>query len=248
MPILFSLLYWTFVGVTAIGLYLGALVLWLLTTPFDSTHALLHRYTCWWAQLYLRCLPGCRIRLEGREKIVPGKPYVLVANHQSFTDIMALSALAVPFKWVSKKEAFRIPCIGWNMYLNDAIAVDRGNVRTVRRTLAQSRSWLERGVPLLIFPEGHRSETGEIMTFHNGAFTLAAESGCAVVPIVVNGTRHIYRGVRVCPWPGTVTVRVLDPVTLAQAGHRVGQLRVHVHEMMTQELAALRGSPQRLTA
>ena len=68
------------------------MLIWALTAPFDPARSLLHRYTCWWAQLYLRCLPGCRIHVEGREKIAPHTPYVLVANHQSAADIMALSA------------------------------------------------------------------------------------------------------------------------------------------------------------
>src|SRR5689334_24409612 len=117
MSTAFSFCYWTFVAVTSIVLFFGALVLWAVTAPFDPTRSLLHRYTCWWALLYLRCLPGCRVQVEGREKIAAHTPYVLVANHQSAADILALSALAVPFKWISKESNFRIPFIGWNMYL-----------------------------------------------------------------------------------------------------------------------------------
>src|SRR4051794_10125297 len=106
---LFSLCYWFFLGTTSLVLYLGAVLLCLVTAPFDRNRTWLHFYTCWWSRLYLRCLPGCRLRVEGREKIVRGTPFVLVSNHQSMADIMALSALAVPFKWVSKKEAFRLP-------------------------------------------------------------------------------------------------------------------------------------------
>src|SRR5262245_18784361 len=119
----FSILYWAYFTLSMIVLYSIAVLLGLVTLPFDPNRTLLHRYTCWWGLLYLRCLPGCRIRVEGRDKIVPGTAYVLVANHQSLTDIMALSALAVPCKWVSKKEVLRLPCIGWNMYLNQYVSV-----------------------------------------------------------------------------------------------------------------------------
>src|SRR5436190_8448902 len=115
MSHLFSAIYWIFVGCTSVVLFFGAVLIWLATMPFDPTRRILHRYTCWWSTLYLRCIPGCRLVVEGRDKIAPGRAYVLVANHQSMTDIMALSALAVPFKWVSKKETFRLPFIGWNM-------------------------------------------------------------------------------------------------------------------------------------
>ena len=236
----FSCLYWLFLGVTMVPLYGIAILIWLLTKPFDPKRSLLHRYTCWWAALYLRCLPGCRIQVEGREKILPNTPYVLVANHQSMADIMAISALGIAFKWVSKKEACRVPFIGWNMKLNGYVSVDRGNLGNVAQMMECCRQWLKRGVPLVMFPEGHRSPTGEMQKFHNGSFKLAAQSGCAVVPIVVDGTVSIFRGIRVAAFPGRIRIRVLDPVTLEQAGGKVGAFRDRVAERMRQELTAMR--------
>jgi len=236
----FSILYWLFLATTAMLLYLVALLLCLGTAPFDPHRNLLHRYTCWWAQLYLRCLPGCRLRVVGREKIVPGAPLVLVANHQSVADIMALSALTVPFKWVSKKEAFRLPFIGWNMVLNQYVCVDRGNVRSLRATLERCRYWLGRSVPVLMFPEGHRSPDGEIHEFHGGAFKLAVDNGCAVVPIVVDGTRSIYQGWKVRSWPGTITIRILDPIPTGGGREQVELLRQQTFHQMKQALAEIR--------
>ena len=247
---LFSACYWLFLGTTSIVLFFGAVLLCLATAPFDPKRTLLHRYTCWWARLYLRCLPGCRIVVEGREKITPRTPFVLVANHQSMTDIMALSALATPFKWVSKKEAFRLPFIGWNMYLNQYVRVDRGNMRSVRATMEICRDWLERGMPLLMFPEGHRSRSGEMIPFHGGAFKLAVESGCAVLPIVVDGTLPIYRGWRVLARPGRITIRVLDVVAPDEEAANAERLRQRVFGQMKEALEDIRSarpSPQ-LTA
>jgi 1-acyl-sn-glycerol-3-phosphate acyltransferase len=240
MYTVFSVLYWAYLVVSSIGLFFGAVLIWVLTMPFDRTGELLHRYTCWWSQLYLRSLPGCRIHVEGREKIAPRTPYVLVANHQSIGDIMALSALGVQFRWVSKKENFRLPFIGWNMYLNRTIKVDRGNLRGVAQTMDLCRRWLERGVPVMMFPEGHRSPSGEIQKFHSGAFKLAADCGCAVVPVVLDGTRAVYRGLRVNAFPGRITIRVLEPMTLADAGGNVMRWRDRAAERMKEELAAIR--------
>jgi 1-acyl-sn-glycerol-3-phosphate acyltransferase len=240
MSAAFSILYWTYFTLSCVILFSGAVLLWLVTLPFDRNRTLLHRYTGWWGLLYLRCLPGCRIHVEGRDKIVLGTAYVLVANHQSLTDIMALSALAVPFKWVSKKEVFRWPFIGWNMALNQYVAVDRGNLRNVRQTLTECKSWLERGMSLMMFPEGTRSKTAEIQEFHSGSFKLAADCGCAVVPVVVDGTFPIFRGWRVLAFPGQITIRVLDPVTIGQAGGKVQKFCDVVSERMKQELAAIR--------
>lgn len=243
MTILFSLCYWAFVAIAAVVLFIGALAIWLATLPFDPTRKVLHRYTCWWSALYVRCLPGCRIVVHGREKIAPGVAYVLVANHQSLTDVMALGALAVQFKWVSKKEIFRLPCIGWNGRLNQYVSVDRGNLRSVRQTMNECRDWLQRGVSLMMFPEGTRSKDGEVHPFHNGSFKLAAECGCPVVPVVVNGTFPIYQGWKVMAFPGTITIRVLDPVTVEEAGGKANQLCELVFERMQKELAEIRGAP-----
>jgi 1-acyl-sn-glycerol-3-phosphate acyltransferase len=240
MSTLFSVLYWAYLASTSILLFVGAVAIWAVTAPFDPTRTLLHRYTCWWGQLYLRCLSGCRILVEGRDKIAPHTPYVLVANHQSATDVMALSALGVLFKWVSKKEAFRIPFIGWNTYLNQAVRVDRGNVRSVPRMMAECRRWLECGVPVMIFPEGHRSRTGAIQKFHRGAFKLAADCGCPVVPIVVDGTLPIYQGLHVCARPGPITIRVLEPVDPAETSGNAGKLCDEVARRMTEALAEIR--------
>jgi 1-acyl-sn-glycerol-3-phosphate acyltransferase len=237
----FSVCYWLFLVTTSILLYPVAVLLCLATAPFDADRTLLHRYTCWWARLYLRCLPGCRLQVEGRDKITPRIPFVMVANHQSMTDIMALSALAVPFKWVSKKEAFRLPCIGWNMYLNQYVRVDRGNLGKVRETMERCRHWLRRGVPVLIFPEGHRSRSGEMIPFHGGAFKLAVDSGCAVVPIVVEGTLPIYRGWKVLACPGWITIRILDPIARGEGDESAERLRQRVFQRMKETLAEMRG-------
>ena len=241
MGLVFSFLYWTFVAATSIVLFVGALTIWLLTAGVDRDRRWLHIYTCWWAQLYLRCLPGCHVQVDGRERIAQRTPHLLLANHQSKSDLMALSFLAVPFKWVGQKEVFRYPFIGWNAYLNGYVSVDRGNIRTVGRTMADCRRWLDRGIPLMMFPEGGRSRTGELRRFRSGAFKLAVQCDCAVIPIVVDGTRPVYRGARVAAFPGRISIRVLEPITPSEAGgnHRI--LRDLTFQHMQKALAGIRG-------
>ncbi|CEF49053.1 unnamed protein product [uncultured bacterium] len=241
MSTLFSLGYWTFAAVSSFFFYLGALLIWAVTLRSDPTRTLLHHYTCWWAQLYLRCLPGCRVQVEGREKIKPHTGYVLVANHQSAADILALSALNVPFKWISKKENFRIPFVGWNMSLNGYLRVEPGNPESIQTTMERCKSWLAHRVPVLWFPEGHRSYSGELLPFRGGAFRLAAECGYAVIPIVVEGTPAIYPDWRVAAFPGRILIRVLDPITLAEVGGTADRLRDHVWKRMKEAQEVIRG-------
>jgi 1-acyl-sn-glycerol-3-phosphate acyltransferase len=247
MTILFSACYCAFaVGVTLL-LFPGALLIWCLTAPFDPTGSLLHRYSCWWGQLYLRCLPGCQIKVEGRENIAPHTACVLIANHQSAADIFALSALALPFKWISKRGNFRIPVIGWNMRLNGYVCIEPGNAPSVERTMECCRSWLQRGVSTLWFPEGKRSPTGELQPFHGGAFRLAADFGCSVIPIVVEGTRTVYYRRTVSVSPRQIVVRVLAPITLAEVGGTAEGLRDLAWQRMRQALTELRSQlPKKL--
>jgi 1-acyl-sn-glycerol-3-phosphate acyltransferase len=146
----------------------------------------------------------------------------------------------LPFKWISKSSNFRIPLIGWNMYLNGYICVEPGTPQSVRRTMERSRNWLKRGVPTLWFPEGQRSPTGELRQFHGGAFRLAAEYGCAVVPVVVEGTRTVYRRRRAWISPGRIVVRVLDPIRLADVGGTAEGLRDLAWQRIRQALNELR--------
>jgi 1-acyl-sn-glycerol-3-phosphate acyltransferase len=103
-------------------------------------------------------------------------------------------------------------------------------------------------VPSLWFPEGKRSASGELLRFHGGVFRLATECGCAVVPIVVEGTRTVYRGWRVAAFPGAafpgrIVIRVLDPVSLADVDGDADGLRAHVYGRMRRVLMELRGQP-----
>ena len=105
-------------------------------------------------------------------------------------------------------------------------------------------------MPLLMFPEGHRSRTGGMIAFHGGAFKLAVESGCAVLPIVVDGTLPIYQGWRVLARPGRITIRVLDALSPDEEGGNAERLRQKVFQQMKEALQEIRSaipSPQ-LTA
>jgi 1-acyl-sn-glycerol-3-phosphate acyltransferase len=240
MSILLSLLYWAFTGLSSGLLFFGALAIWLVTAPFERSRSLLHRYTCCWAQLYLRCLPHCRLQVQGREKIMPDTPYILVANHQSAADILALSFLEIPFKWLSLRRNFWVPFVGWNMSLNGYVAVEPGNPDSVRAALQRCRYWLEQGVPVLWFPEGRRSYTGQIRTFRGGAFRLAAEFGCAVVPIVVDGTAGVFRGWKIADTPINIRVRILDPISVVDPHVQAERLRDQAHARIQAGLVTMR--------
>ena len=136
---LLSLCYWAFIALSCIPFFAGAVIIFVLTVPFDRRRVVLHQYSCFWAAFYIYCNPIWSLRVTGRERLRWRGPAVLVANHASLIDILVLFSLYRPFKWVSKAANFRLPFIGWNMYLNGYVSVDRGNLRKVAQTMERCR-------------------------------------------------------------------------------------------------------------
>jgi len=186
----FSALYWTFFALTLPVFFAGAVLVFLVTVPFDRRRVVLHLYTCAWASFYVYLNPIWRCRVLGRDRLPWKGPAVIVANHLSLIDILVLHRLYRPFKWVSKSSNFRLPFLGWNMRLNGYVPVTRGAADSVLRMLARCRELLGQGSPLLFFPEGTRSASGELGPFKEGAFLLAMEACVPVIPVAVSGTHE----------------------------------------------------------
>ncbi len=208
-----SVVFWMFVVLSSILLFPIALGIWAMTVLFDRRLAALHRFTCFWASLYTWLNPVWRVHIEGREKIRPGMAYVMVANHQSLLDILVLFRLFVHFKWVSKAENFRVPCIGWNMSLNRYIKLRRGEKESIAQMMDACTTTLAEGSSVMMFPEGTRSADGRLRAFKHGAFTLAQRARKPLLPIVVQGTADALpkRGF-VLQGRHHIRVRILDEI------------------------------------
>ncbi len=184
----FSVAYWAFICITCPIFFVGAVVIWLVTLPFDRRKVVLHMYSCAWAVFYIRINPLWRVRTTGREHLPWRGPAVIVANHASLVDILVLFDLMRPFKWVSKHENFKIPIVGWNMRMNGYVSLVRGDRESVEKVLDQCGKLLGQGSPVLFFPEGTRSRDGSLGAFKDGAFELAVRHGVPLIPVAVHGT------------------------------------------------------------
>jgi len=230
--------FWTFIVVTSLVLFPVAVLLWAVTAPLDRRRVLLHRFTCFWASLYTWFNPGWRVRIEGRERVRRDATYVMVANHQSLLDILVLFRLFVHYKWVSKAELFRVPCIGWNMSLNRYIRLRRGDAASIAQMMRDAEQTLAEGSSLMIFPEGTRSADGRLKAFKHGAFTLAKQAGVPLLPIVIEGTANALpkRGF-VLQGRHQIRVRVLPEIPPQSfADLPVEALTERVHECFRWEL------------
>jgi 1-acyl-sn-glycerol-3-phosphate acyltransferase len=226
------------------------LVARLLTTPFDSGRyvpGLIFRKI---AVVMAALNPLWHFRYSGVLPQDPRRPYVVVSNHESFSDILLISHLPWEMKWLSKAELFRIPILGWMMWLVGDIPVKRGFGPSALEAMARCRKALERQVSVMIFPEGTRSKTAELLPFKDGAFRLAIESGVPILPLAVSGTstalkKHDWRfgksvaEVRVLPAVETAGLGLADIPALKA---RVRTMIVEARDVLAAGRKALRES------
>jgi len=166
-----------------------------------------------WSGFLLR-LTGVRVVLENEEAIDPDRPQILVANHQSWFDVLALAAhLPGAYRFVAKKEIEKAPLFGPSIRRCGHIFIDREDRAKALETLARVRDTLEKERPTIImFPEGTRSATGELLRFKKGAFVLGIQTGTEIVPAAIVGSRDIMPKGSLLIRPGTITVRFGQPI------------------------------------
>jgi 1-acyl-sn-glycerol-3-phosphate acyltransferase len=190
-------------------------VIYLVTVPRDPGRYVVGRWFRRAAMVAVAINPLWRFRVSGVRITDPRRPYVAVSNHESYADIFLISHLPWEMKWLSKKEVFRIPFMGWMMQMAGDIGVQRGRATSRAQALEGIRDRLRKGMSVMVFPEGTRSPTSEMLPFRDGAFRAAIEAGAPVLPMVVAGTRHaMARGSFVFN-RAVAEVRVLEPVETA---------------------------------
>ncbi|KAK4537711.1 hypothetical protein CDCA_CDCA13G3736 [Cyanidium caldarium] len=223
----------------AVGV-LFAVVMFAWSLPFFVFMLLTYPWV-WWRDRYERRLfdaiamlwmrlsmatMGVIPRVLGREHLpAPSHPVVYVCNHTSYVDIFTLAFLRRRFKFVSKRSIFGIPIIGWAMRMARHIALARGDRRDQWRVFREMVTHLQRGMSLVLFPEGTRSLDGRLRPFRSGAFRAAAEAGVPIVPLTVRGAADMMPPWALAPlrWPREGITLVVHPV-IVTANKSVGQL------------------------
>jgi 1-acyl-sn-glycerol-3-phosphate acyltransferase len=197
--------------------WLGLLTLWagilvIFWSYVDRDSPMIHQACRRWGRNLLK-IAHIPIQVEGLEHLTPGQAYVFAANHRSNFDIFALVAvLPGRFLWVEKKSLFQIPVLGQALSRMGSIPVDRDNLRSAVKSLDRATATVKRGVSLIIFPEGTRALTRELLPFKKGVFIMAIKAGQPIVPVSISGTRFIQPRGTIRMKPGPIKVVISPPI------------------------------------
>jgi 1-acyl-sn-glycerol-3-phosphate acyltransferase len=206
---------WVATAITVILFCIWMAIVFVFTAPFDPGRYTVGRWFRRAAVTSVKINPLWDFRTSGVMIDDPRRPYVAVANHESFADIFLISHLPWEMKWLSKEAIFKIPVMGWMMRMAGDIAVRRGKRSSRAQALDECRDRLKKKVSVMILPEGTRSATGELLPFHDGAFRLAVDTGCPILPMVVAGTSGAMPKGSLLFNRARAEVRVLPPVETA---------------------------------
>lgn len=210
----------------------------LVVSLFESTGRMQVSIARAWARMLLR-VSFVGLKIEGLEKIDPQGSYVFVANHLSYMDTPCiLAAIPVQFRFMAKKGLFKIPFLGYHLSRAGHISVPRDNPREAVRSMAEAgRIIRERGISILIFPEGGRSPNARLQPFREGAFYIAINAGVQVVPVAISGSEKVLPFGSGTVSPGNVLVRIGDPIPTAGLTVKDrGPLALKLHEAVYQLL------------
>jgi len=236
MKTLFSVILWIYWTVCIITFFILVSILYVLTFPFDRFNKVPNRILKGLAWVMLRVNPGWCVNVKGTDPQKIDQPTIVVANHQSFLDLPLLYLLPWRMKWLAKKGLFRIPILGWIIFMTGQISIDRRGLRSAQK-LDRMVSPIRAGIPGMIFPEGHRSRTGELLPFKSGAFRLAHKYNFKILPIVLKGG---YQAMPAGSWRASpkqaFEISVLDPIDSSHFSS-VNELKNHTFALMEKKIA-----------
>jgi len=190
-----------------------------------------------WSKMFCR-IAGVRVKIEGADKLQPNTGYIYCANHLSQFDIFSFQGyFPLNFRWLAKEELFKIPFLGRAMSNAGAIAINRSQGREALKSLQKVAERIKAGTSILIFPEGTRSADGNLHPFKAGAMLLAIKSGVPLVPIAFIGSYSVLPKGAFLTHPGTITIKIGDPITVAGCGTKDKQeLALIVHDKVAELL------------
>jgi len=189
--------------------FFGSLALFV--SLFEKSGRRQHRIAQAWARTAM-ALSGTKIKVLNRQ-FLTGEPAVYACNHLSYMDTPAIfSSLPFQFRIVARHDLWKLPFIGWYLERSGQVGVDLSDPRASVASLLGAVRTLKSGMPLFIFPEGGRTETGHLEPFMKGPAFMAIKAQVPVVPMALIGTWELLpmHASQIHPVP--VTLVVSEPI------------------------------------
>ncbi len=208
MKTLYFIYQWIFAYPIAVIATIITAVFTIALSPIFPNHKIAYlparlwgKFVCW---VFL-----IRIQFVNKNLIDSNQSYVVIANHQSMFDILAIYGwLPLIFKWIMKAELRKVPAIGPACEAAGHIFIDRTNPVAAKLSLDKAESQLKNGVSVVIFPEGTRTKTGRMGKFKKGAFKIAQDLNLPLLPIAINGSFERVKKGGIYIYPGKITLTV----------------------------------------
>lgn len=211
-------------------------VVTIVTTAFGGV-----RFWGYWPAHYwsrsVCFLAGVKVKVSGRENIEKDKNYIFVCNHQGAFDIWAIFGyLNHNFRWLMKKSLEKIVFVGYACKRSGHVFVDTNSMQGLNQTIQDARRQLNKGMSLVIFPEGTRTKTGRLGDFKRGAFLLAKEFNLDVVPLSLRGAFEIMPKDSYFPNAGTIHLTIHKPIEPGEGGFNTRQLMADCYETIKKDV------------
>lgn len=197
-----------------------------------------NQLTSWW----LYTIAGAKVVAKGTENFNLDTNVVYVSNHRSMLDIpLVMLNSKKPIIFIGKDSIKKWPFIGWWLQAMDGLLLDRSSPRAGLKTILEAIELIKSGRSCIIYPEGTRSKTKEMLPFKQGSLKLASKSNVPIVPISVLGTEDVFENNHINLTPDTVYLTVGEPIYLDQLSKEdqlksAAYVQAIIQEMYTEQL------------
>jgi 1-acyl-sn-glycerol-3-phosphate acyltransferase len=202
-----------------------------------------------WARGLIRFW-GVAVEVHGAEHMDTSRSYVVMSNHSSYVDIVALF-LALPTipGFLAKRELTKVPFLSQALRSGGHVVIDRGQRVNAMQAITAAAEQVKSGKTVLIFPEGTRGDSDTVGAFKKGGFYLAKEAGVPILPVGLRGSRHVFPRSSLLVHPGKIEVHIgppLSPEEIAErdAGEVVPLVRAKISELSAMPPAEKTGNGQ----